>query len=209
MQIDEISKGGKIELEIKVKAKSMFFQSTILLTKNNSILISPIKINEQTLGFSDKYIVNLIYKMEDKLYLWENVKVTLVKYNDAIFHRIELDGEGTSYNRRSAYRIYIGENMSLHVNTATGPTSLTVLIKDISETGVAFITKEEFKIGSPILLKLTHEGKEFHLSGHIVRKEVLEHIKSQLYGCQFKQHNPMLSKYIAKKQGDSLRKNKS
>lgn len=206
MQIDEISQGGAIELDVKCNGKNMNFKSEVMLVKNNSVLINAITVDEQTIGFSDKFQINFLFKSEGRLYLWENVTVKLVKYNDAIYHMIELFGEGKPYNRRDAYRMYIGEDMPVYVNSATGPTALSVLVKDISETGVGFITKEDIDIERTIRLKLKDNNTIINMSGVIVRKEYLDNLDSFLYGCKFNEKSNHLSRYIAKRQSEALKK---
>lgn len=206
MHIDEISKGGAVELEVKCNGKNMNFKSDIVLLKNNSILINTIKVNDQTIGFSDKFQINLLYKTEGRLFMWENVNVKLVKYDGGVYHKIDLYGDGKPYNRRDAYRMYIGEDMPVYVNTASGPTALSVLVKDISETGVGFITKDDIDLERTIRLKLKDNNSIISLSGVIVRKEFLNNLGAFLYGCKFNEKNNHLAKFIAKKQADILKK---
>ena len=184
----------------------MNFRSEIILTKNHSVLINSIKVNDQTVGFSDKCHNNFLYKSEGKLFIWENVDIKLVKYDGAIYHKIDLSGDGKPYNRRDAYRMFIGEEMSLSINTAAGPTAIEVLVKDISETGVGFISKEELDIDRTFRLKLKDKNILMNLSGVIVRKEFLENIHAYLYGCKFNEKNHLLGKFLAKKQGEILKK---
>ncbi len=206
MQIEEITKGSNIELEVKYNGHTMSFRSDVIDVRNNSILVSTIKVNEQTIGFSEKCLMNFLYKVEGKLYIWEDVKVKLVKYDGDICHKIDLFSDGKPHNRRDSYRMYIGEDMPLYMNSATGPTALSVLVKDISETGVAFITKDEIDIDRTIRLRLKDNVTIINLSGVIVRKEFLPNLNSYLYGCKFNEKNDKLGKYIAKRQGELLRK---
>lgn len=209
MQIEEIPKGGNIELEVRYSGHTMSFRSDILDIINNSILVSTIKVNDQTIGFSEKCQLNFLYKAEGKVYIWENVFVKLVKFDGNICHKIDLFGDGKPYNRRDSYRMYIGEDMPLYVNSASGPTAISVLVKDISETGVAFITKDDIDIDRTIRLKLKDNAMMISLSGVIVRKDFLQNLNSYLYGCRFNEKNDKLGKYIAKKQGELLRKKMS
>lgn len=206
VQIDEISKNGSIELEVKFNGRSMSFKSIVVEVKSNSVLISPIKANDQTVGFSDTCQINFLYKADNKLYLWENVFVKLVKYENNIYHKIDLNGEGKIYNRRNSFRLYIGEDMPLYVNTSSGPTAISVLVKDISETGVGFISSEELDIDRTIRLKLKENNNIISLSGVIVRKEFLPNLNSYIYGCKFNEKYPRLGKYIARRQAEQLRK---
>ncbi|MBP1756060.1 MAG: hypothetical protein H6Q59_2458 [Firmicutes bacterium] len=206
MHVDSIGKGGLVEVEVRCNGKSMNFKSEVAHVVNNSILIDPIKVNEQTIGFSDNCKINFLYVHEEKLFLWESVFVKLVKYDGAVYHKIDIYGEGKPYNRRDSYRMYIGEDMPVYVNTATGPSALSVLIKDISETGVGFIAKDDIDVDRTIRLKLKDNNTILSLSGVIVRKEFLSNLGSFLYGCRFNEKNDKLSRYIAKKQSEALRK---
>jgi len=184
----------------------MSFNSEVLFLHNDSIFINPIIVNERTIGFNDKCRINLIVKIEGKVFLWENVEIKLVRYDGNIYHRISIQGEGKPYHRREAYRMYIGEDMPVYINTATGPYLINVLVKDISETGVGFITNEDLDIDRMIRLKIKDFNNIIALTGVIVRKEYLPHLDSYLYGCKFNEKNDKLGKFIARKQGEQLRK---
>ncbi len=206
MHIDSISKGGLMEVEVRCNGKTVTFKSEVAHIINNSILIAPIKVNEQTIGFSESCKINFLYVFEGKLFLWEIANVKLVKYDGIIYHKIDIFGDGKPFNRRDSYRMFIGEDMPIYVNTASGPTALSVLIKDLSETGVGFIAKEDIDIERTIRLKLKDNNLILNLSGIIVRKEFLNNLGSYLYGCRFNEKNDKLSRYIAKKQSEALRK---
>jgi c-di-GMP-binding flagellar brake protein YcgR len=203
--IDEIPNGSGIELDVRYSGRTMSFNSDVVLIINNSILVSPIIVNERTIGFNDNCRVNLIVKIEGKVYLWDSVTVKLVKYDGTIYHKIDLQGEGKPYNRREAYRMYIGEDMPIYINTTSGPLAISVLVKDLSETGVGFITREDIETERTIRLKLKDNNSIISLSGIIVRKEFLSHLDSFLYGCRFNEKNNRLGNYIARKQGEEIR----
>lgn len=206
LQIDEIPKGSSIEIEVRYAGHTMSFRSDIIAIANNSVLVNTIKANNQTVGFSDKCQLNLIFKTDGKVFIWENTFVKLVKYNGNVCHKIDVFGDSKPYNRRNSFRMYIGEDMPLYVNSASGPTAISVLVKDISETGVAFITKDEIDIDRTIRLKLKDNNIQINLSGVIVRKEYLPNLGSYLYGCKFNEKNNHLGKFIAKRQGEQLKK---
>lgn len=206
MLIDNIPNGSGIELDVRCSGRTMSFKSEVILIINNSILASPIIVNDRTVGFNDDCRVNLIVKIEGKVYLWNNIIIKLVKYEGKTYHKIDVDGEGNPYNRRDAYRMYIGEDMPIYINTASGSLALSVLVKDLSETGVGFITKEDLDIDRTIRLRLKDSSFILSLSGIIVRKEYLPHLDSFLYGCKFNEKNQRLGNYIARKQGEELRK---
>ncbi len=206
MQIDTIVKGGIMELEVKISGKSVNFKSEILHIINDSVLIAPIKVDEHTVGFNETCRTNFLYVIDGKLTIWENVAVKLVRYDGGIYHKIDVIGEGKPYNRREAYRLFIGEEMPIYLNTAAGPKAVSVRIKDISETGVGFLTKEEIDVERTFRLKLKDTKGVINLNGVIVRKEFLETLASYLYGGKFHEKSEQLARFIARKQGEALRK---
>lgn len=206
MQIKDIPIGANIEIEVKYHGQCVNFYSDVVEIIEDSVLIKPIIVEEKTLGFSDSNQVNFIYIFEDKVFVWDHIEVILVKYNGSMYHKANLSGEGIPYNRRNSYRMYIGEDMPLHINTSRGSTTINVLVKDVSETGVAFITEEDLSIGRVFRLKLKDNNRLINLSGVIVRREYLEHLGSFLYGCKFNEYNAVLGGYIARKQIEILKK---
>ncbi|NLJ95835.1 MAG: PilZ domain-containing protein [Clostridiales bacterium] len=206
MYINDIPQGANIDLEVKLKNHSMSFRSRVVIIIHDSLLVEPITFNEQTIGFDDDCLLRLIVNINNKIFMWDDITIKLVKYDNGIYHKIDLSGQGKPYNRRDAYRIYIGEDMPVYINTASGPIALSVLVKDLSETGVAFITKEELETDRTIRLKLKDNNHIISLSGKILRKEFLPNLNSFLYGCKFIEKNQKLGNFIAKKQGEQLRK---
>lgn len=207
LQINEIPLEAIIEIEVKSNGRTMSFRSETVDIDNFTVLVNPIKVNDKTIGFDENCIINLLYISDGKLFVWNNIDIKLIKLDGVVYHKIIVKGEGKPYNRRSSYRMYIGEDMSLYINTPTGSTAITVLVKDISESGVAFITKEDLSIGRTFRLKLKDHNRLINLSGIIIRKDYLEHLDSFLYGCKFNESNATLGYYIAKKQNDLLKKN--
>lgn len=209
MRIEEIVVGGSIELDVRFNGKFMNFRSDVVLIKDNCILINCIKVGDQRVGFNDQCYINFYYKQDGKLWFWENVTVSLVKFNGDAYHKVDMIGEGKQYNRRNAFRLYIGEEMPIYINTSSGLTALTVIIKDISETGLGFISKEELNPDRTFRLKFKDDKKAIDLSGKIIRKESLEHLGSYLYGCKFNEKNNLLANYIMNKQSEELKRRNS
>ncbi len=202
----ELVRGEQIELDVTYNGKSISFKSEIVYSLNNSILIAGIKYHNRAISFSDQCTFNLLYLFQGKLYIWEKVTVKLVKAESTVYHKIELNSDGKPYNRRETFRMYIGEEMPIIINMIEGPASFTVLIKDISESGLAFMAKEDFDTNRTIHLNITYHHMMICLKAVIIRKEFLEHINLTLYGCKLIEKNQTLNKYIAEKQGEQLRK---
>ncbi len=100
----------------------------------------------------------------------------------------------------------MGEEMPIYLNTAEGPKAVSVRIKDISETGIGFITREEIDVERTFRLKIKDLKGVINLNGVIVRREYLEALASFLYGGKFHEKSEQLSRFIARKQSEALRK---
>lgn len=210
MVVDEIMIGASIELVVRYNGQNITFHDKVVeIIKDNSILVNSIKVNNKTIGFSDKCRINFLYKIDNRLYIWENTNVKLVKYQGRIYHKIDLNGIGKPHNRREAFRMYIGEDMQAYLNSSSGQLTIDILLKDISETGMGFISKEEIELNRIVRLKLKDYKIIINLSAVVVRKEYIPHLKSFIYGCKFNEKNTALGKYISRKQNEQLNKKSS
>lgn len=200
MEATQIQKGDKVELEVKYQNQTFQFPSEVEFIIDNSILITKIVKEDQTIGFTGPSVINFISHHENKLYIWENVPVKLVRYDGVIYHKVDLNGPGKGYNRRQSFRVYIGDRMNVMVNTAKGAAAYDVLVKDISETGFGVISNQEFDVNRTIRLNLKDGDNTIPLRGVIVRKEFIEHLNANVYGCRLTQREKRLSSYLMKRQ---------
>ena len=70
-------------------------------------------------------------------------------------------------------------------------------VKDLSETGMAFFSKEEFDVGRTVRLHLAiRKGQELQLSAQIIRIQEFENRQDKLYGCKFIEKNNRLIGYL-------------
>ena len=182
-----------IELEITINGKKSTLLTAVEQVIGTNVLLTPIQINEKVVGFPPDCIVNLLYVGEKQVFCWKNVKIKAVRYEKNIYHSAELIGDAEILNRRGAYRVYIGEQMLLTAFSANGPKNYRVLLKDLSETGMAFFSKEEFDVGRTVRLTLSiKKGQELPLSAQIIRVQDFENRQDKLYGCKFVEKNNRL-----------------
>lgn len=206
MLVFDFTEETHLELEVKCSGKSLNFHSAVALVKEDFILIKKIMVDGRTIGFSNKCSINLLVNEDDILYAWKDVKVTLVRYDGSVYHKIENPKSVKEpHNRRGSYRVFIGEDMHVFLNAANGQEALTVLVKDLSESGIGFITKEELDIGRIVRIKFRKDRPIINLSATLVRKESNENLGNYTYGGLFLQRSPELSRYIAKRQREYLK----
>ncbi len=203
MTAAELQLSHAVELEIMMNGKKTTLLSAIEQIIGTTVLLTPIHLNGKVVGFPPDCSVSLLYIDEKNVYCWKNIKVKAVRYEKKIYHSVELVADAEILNRRGAYRVYIGETMLLTSFTATGPKTFNVLLKDVSETGMAFYSKEEFDVGRTVRLHLAiAQNKELQLSSQIIRTQDSEDRRGKLYGCKFVERNDNLIGYLMRLQQD-------
>lgn len=207
MRVDDLEPTHSIELEIILNGKKATLLTSVEVILKNSVLLTPIQLNGKMIGFPPPYTVNLLYPEADLAYCWQNVSIKPVRYQNRLYHSVTLPGDALTINRRGAYRVYIGKKMNIHVATGTGTHMHEIHVRDISETGVAFLSTEEFNVGKTVRLQLKISGgSTISLAAQILWKRDSEsRIASYLYGCKFLDRNKYLSSYIMNLQQEQQR----
>lgn len=197
MTAAELQVEHSVELEILMNGKKTTLLTAVEHVIGQTILLTPIQIGGKVVGFPPNCAVHFLYVGENQVFCWKNVKVKAVRYEKGIYHCVELSGEAEILNRRGAYRVFIGENMTLTAFSAQGPKNYTVQLKDISETGMAYFSKDEFDVGRTVRLQLSiKKGSDLPLSAQIIRIQEFENRPEKLYGCKFVEKNNRLVTYL-------------
>lgn len=203
MTAADLELSHSVELDITINGKKMTLLSIIKNTVEKTILLSPLRYNGKLLGFPAGCKVNLIYPDSVNTYIWHDVSVKAVKHDQEVYHAITLETEPSIINRRGTFRVYSGEEMLLTMFTHEGPKPLRVLVKDISETGMAFFSHDTLDVGRTVRLNLTtHNSRELSLSAQIVRHKNDNSRFGSLYGCKFIDKHPLLPNYLMRLQQD-------
>lgn len=201
MTIADIEEQRAVTLVVTVGIKSKDLTTTVAEVHPKYILLQPVLIDGRTVGFGNSCTIDFLYVQEDTVYAWHNVELPLVKNKNGTFYQVTLEGEAKPYNRRASFRVYIGETMTITVFQSNGPQPFNVLVRDISETGFGFVSKEEYESARTIRLAIPlTERKTLVLSATIVRREFNEEKGTYSYGCKFIEPNPILSNYLMMKQ---------
>ncbi len=164
-------------------------------------------VNEKIVGFPDDLRKRFVCKVEGKPYIWENPTVRFVKYDGNPCHMVELEGTGTYENRRQAFRLFIGEEMAITLQSEDSKETIMVLVRDISETGIGFLTNKELKEGDLVRVRIKTKEYVMNLNARILRSRYEESARSMLYGCKFTDIVPKLSQYIMERQREKMKVN--
>lgn len=209
MTVTEFEISHSIELEINLNGNKTTLLTSVEHILDDTVLLTPILMNGKIVGFPPPISVNLYYVDEGQVFLWSDVTVKAVKYQNKAYHSVTLENAPKVLNRRGAYRVFIGQKMNLVTFSPEGSNLHEVFIRDISETGMSFFSEEEFSKGRTVRLYLKIKGgEELSLSAQVVWKRQGTHRRKNqfLYGCKFIGRNRQLTSYLMTVQQERQKK---
>lgn len=208
MRLTDFEMAHSIELEVHFNGKKTTLMTTVEGMIGNSVLMTPIHLDGRIVGFPPTVTVNLLYPEDGKVYCFSGITVKAVRYRGKIYHSAELSGDAILLNRRGAYRVYIGEDRLLLYRNRSGSKLYEVFLRDLSETGMCYMSQEQFEIGRPVhlLLRLA-SGYELSVRAKILwKRENPNRNTTFLYGCKFTENNKLLSSYLLNIQREILKR---
>ena len=201
MTISDLAPQHTVTLVVTVGIKSKDLTTTISEVHSDYVLLEPILVDGRTVGFGDTCTIDFLYLQDQTVFAWHSVTLPLVKIKGQTYYRLILNGEARPYNRRGSFRVYVGETMSITVFQSNGPQPFNVLVRDISEGGFGFVSKEDYEVSRTIRLNIPLTDRNvLSLSATIVRKDFNEEKGTYSYGCKFVEPNSHLSSYLMSKQ---------
>lgn len=198
MKLTDFEMAHSIELEILHDGRKTTLLTSVEGMINNSVLLTPIHLDGKIVGFPAKFTVNLLYPEDGQVHCWSNVTVKAVRYRGHIYHSVELPGSSFILNRRGAYRVYIGETRFLYHRNHSNTKLYEVLLRDISETGMCYLSNEHFEVGRTVHLQLRlSSGHELSMRAKILwKRENPNRSTTFLYGCKFTEKSKLLNSYL-------------
>ncbi len=211
MRFTDFEMAHSVELEVLYNGKQTTLLTSVEGMIGNSVLLTPIHLDGKIVGFPSWLTVNLLYPEDGQLFCWSNISVKAVRYRGHIYHSVELPGAAMILNRRGAYRVYIGENKLLYHRNYSGTKLYEIFVRDISETGMCYMSKDDFEVGKTVHLQLRlNNGYELSLRAKILwRRENPNRATTFLYGCKFTEKSKYLNSYLMNIQQEKLKKSRS
>ncbi len=207
MNISDFTSGQLVRVDVKTENISGSFDATVSMTYKNLLLLDPIYYEGRLVGFPKDCSANLTVTSQSTFFVWSDVKIRTVVFKGHNYHAVELFGDAETINRRSNYRVPIGQDMNVSTFTDRGPEAHTVYIKDISETGFAFISNDMLSVGRMVRLSIPTSPKtHLSLSAKIVRTSPMGRVGETLYGCHFSERNKNLAAYLMTRQRDDQKR---
>ena len=220
MRIEELSPSQSITLYVMAGGQKLEFPSTVLETypRKHMIIAEPILKNNKIVSFNGEGIqVHLVANFSDQRpHIFQDITIhTSKNLDDSFCYVITCASESKEYNRRGAFRCFIG--LSTVVRVSSEKDAMEAIIKDVSLTGFAFTLSaldDELPVGATVHMVLndfieeTGKNYSYQLMGNIVRCYSLESGK-KVYGCQMTTRVIGLDRYLSEKERVRIQKNRS
>lgn len=214
MFLQEIDVESKVTILVRIGSQTLAFDTVVEEPSDDGILTQPIYRDEKLIGFKTKGLIitlQICNKSDEKVYEFNNVEILNVKTKDGtIHHKMSCKNPGKQINRRTAVRVWLGIEGVARVGA--NRTAYTVIIKDISVSGISFILHKDMGIEAGEMAHITFNDIDakvkFSLSAIVVRTAEMEDGRV-LYGCRLNQESPAISRYVAEKQREKLKSSRT
>lgn len=206
MQYEEIPVRSKIVISVTNGSDMQArFVTKVMRNMGAYLLVVPFRHKGLRVNFNGKNVKIHMEMRDNEGILWSfrNCKVSVVRKDGLIYHKLFCGMRNGIENRRGGRRFYIWESAAIHVDGIANP--IFTNIRDIGPIGFSFVVdykkKLEIKEGTKIETTVKgRDGDELHVEGMVVRKEALE--KYMVYGCKLENPSDQLLahiKYLEKK----------
>ncbi len=216
MRLGELKLGKSIEIYVTRDRYRLRLISKIEDVAPDHIAVTLITGNGRSFYFQEEDEVEFIYKDEQRLWRWSRLTGTIEMLDGTYVHCLYGPIEGESYNRRNAYRVYIGEEIKFHwikegktqllqdnkddISAVEDPTltkNALGVLKDISETGAGICCNENIGVHDAVSFKLITRDGIIECVGEVVRiSEERNGLYHKLIGVRFVEVSNVINKYV-------------
>lgn len=212
MWLYELTEGETIQIIASKNRSSVHYDTTVVCCKQGVILVEPIRENGIIINFQGADVRCDVAYMEngENPICWEGCTVQLVTIKDHKYHAVYTKKMSKKLNRREAYRQYLGLKGTLTLDGSRGGGS--VIVKDISATGVAFVGDPKLDMATVGSFQLDFDDIDCRLNVHLNAKAVREiqvDENKKVFGAEIKKANVDLNSYISTKQNIEIAKRRA
>ncbi len=175
------------------------FMSQVVRNTGEALLCVPFHHQKKQIVFDgDKTRIILeVRNREGVLYNFKGCKITRIKKDGLVFHKLETNMKTGIENRRGGRRFSYNEACTIAIDGIENP--YFTKIRDIGFDGVGFVLKHDKTRGIKEGKKFTmtfrnHESIEIRIRGLIVRKEWME--QYMVYGCRIEEKDNDLDLFV-------------
>lgn len=201
MVLTDIEVGTKILFKFQYKERPYSMTVDVIGKDYQHIIIPAILEADNLLPPENISSTEIITTVQDGVFQFKTLTIEAALYQGMRVYLISSDEEVTRFNRRNAYRVFIGELVKVKVITENGvQKEYEGILKNISLTGMCVILKNDLEVGSTFSILYTFDGIPVHLLGTVVRKEKFKRYRAFSYGCSFKDRNTAVNRIVLLKQ---------
>lgn len=225
------------QLEIKVSRNQSIYHMTTKIEAVREMTIFVTLVvgrSGEPFHFQPTDEVEVIYREGERLWKWNVAQADFAKLDNDLVHAVLLQTEeGTPYNRREVFRVFLGEyieinrrvpdmaaireyrmshpeirdiNQLLDVEECYKTITVPGIIKDLSETGVGLYSSEKFPADSELYIMLTTPYGVLNCMCTPVRSEIDEISQYRyFYGCKIMSVGNNITQILNKLQRQKLR----
>ena len=209
---DVIRDEAKFSFTFSLQEKEYSFDTAPFFVQDNAnIFFNTVMVGDKPLDFSKKDIEVSLLCVRPNLapVVWKNVGLKLVKTKSNYLYSYQGPVNGTAVNRRNQFRMFVGTLGSAQVGTHSIATR--VIVKDISATGIAIISSEDYDISQVDSVHIMYQDPKINtrlnIRAQIVRKTKLPDGR-YVYGCCMGEEKSEIEQYIQERQRYDLKQRK-
>lgn len=222
MFLNDMEVGKSIEIFICRSGYKYRLVSKLEDVNEDNFSVTLITGRSKVFHFEDTDKIEIIYRHGHQLWRWTDLKVSIAVLDDNPVHQFLAVGDrkGGKFNRRDAFRVFIGEEVILtyyviklirEITDGTAETEGEIavgevdfemehcygLIKDLSETGVGIFSNNEFDSGDELEFTLDTPYGMLKCKAEVVRiNKESQGTYRYFYGCIFTGTSKNMVKYI-------------
>lgn len=201
MKITDIETENKLLLKFKYKEKPYSMIVALIAKSSKYIIIPSILDNNLMVDPASLEEVEIIYTVKEGVFRFEQLTMEAASFLGMRVYNVSTEEDITKLNRREAYRVFIGEVVTVMVTTEDGKKrNVEGILKNISVTGMGIVLKQDFEMGTTMRILYNCEGVHFLLQGMVVRKDKVKGYRAFSYGCLYKEPDNRLNRIIIQKQ---------
>lgn len=226
MRFSQLKLGRSVEITVIRNEYKLRLVSKIEDVAEDHVSVTLIAANGKRFVFLEEDQIQLVYREEDRLWRWKDLKGVLSVVEGTAVHSFYGFSEGESFNRRNAYRVYLGLENEFSYTKPRGTDVIcqdteedteeetqvvkkgcSCIIKDLSENGAAILTNEPLDRNDIVCFALQTEVGPIHCVGKVIRGSSEATVPySNFYGIQFMKASNAITKYIFTVQRMNLKK---
>lgn len=113
MLLSEVRLGRPLEIYITREEFHYRIVSRIEYAEEGCVCVTLIASGKRVFQFLDTDVIDIVYQEQDRMWKWSNVKGAVVTVEGDKLHGFFSNEAGENYNRRNAFRLYYGREITL------------------------------------------------------------------------------------------------